>query len=139
MLQKHVSQQPGFYPALKKREHLMKRFGISPFLIALCLAMPVSAQDINDAAKKNVTFSSIDANTDIGQRVELAEALVASKESPGREFSADYRAALIYSLQQESLEQLQERERTGNIAPTALGDQQQDLTFTPLEPCRIFD
>src|SRR5688500_10035284 len=118
---------------------------ISALLITLCIARELPAQTVNRDSglrKLPVEVSSAVASAipeDFSLRAKLAETLVAAKESPGREFSADYRAALIRALQLETLDQLQERERTGSIAPMRLGDVDKDLTFTPVEPCRIFD
>src|SRR5688500_13473365 len=93
--------------------------------------------------EKNFDFSDsarVEAlKADFQQREALAEELVAAKESPGREFPAEYRGAMIRALKLESGEQLRERRISGNINSMALGDSKKDLVYTPLEPCRLFD
>lgn len=80
------------------------------------------------------------AQTDADARRDLAEQLVASRESLGREFPAAVRAQLVDRLSHESLQQLEQRQHGGSIATTALGDSTADLVYTPLaSPCRIID
>jgi hypothetical protein len=80
------------------------------------------------------------ARADLDQRSALAERLVSAKELPGREFPAEFRAALIEGLKRETYQQLQERIGTGNIASMALGDTKSDLVYTTFQqPCRIID
>jgi hypothetical protein len=90
------------------------------------------------ALKNQLAIKQADAD----KRAALAEALVQSRETPGRELDAAFRRELVDLLKKESVEQLELRLSSGNLAisPNALGDTKADLVYSTFQKaCRIID
>lgn len=110
---------------------------------AAAIGVPASHGQLSKAALGASADATVldSSRADADMRARLAEEIVGSKETPGREFEARYRAMLVKSLKRLTFEELQTRRATGLlVTPNALGSSSSDLTYTPLSaPCRIID
>jgi microcystin-dependent protein len=72
---------------------------------------------------------------------EFVESMLATSETrSGREFDSRFRASLKRRLLNSSDDDLRELQQSGAlITPSAAGDSQADLVYTPVRPCRVVD